>query len=93
MFSRKVTLPSRVPQGYSTIPRPYPRITSHVYNIYETIPAQDTTWYTICAKVIVIVVTYRRVVTGSIEIKVLGISNILHLWKVTVNGVGPCSSI
>jgi len=44
-------------------PRPYPRITSHVYNIYETIPPLDTTWYTIWAKVIVIVATYRRVVT------------------------------
>jgi len=38
-------------------------ITSHVYNIYETIPPLDTTWYTIWAKVIVIVATYRRVVT------------------------------
>jgi len=45
-------------------PRPYPRITSHVYNIYETIPPLDTTWYTIWAKVIVIVATYCRVVTG-----------------------------
>jgi len=44
-------------------PRPYPRITSHVYNIYETIPPRDTTWYTIWAKVIVIVATYLRVVT------------------------------
>jgi len=44
-------------------PRPYPRITSHVYNIYETIPPLDTTWYTIWAKVIVIVATYRKVVT------------------------------
>jgi len=44
-------------------PRPHPRITSHVYNIYETIPPLDTTWYTIWAKVIVIVATYRRVVT------------------------------
>jgi len=30
-FFRKVTLPSRVPQCYSTIPRPYPRFTSYVY--------------------------------------------------------------
>ena len=44
-------------------PRSNPRITSHVYNIYETIPPLDTTWYTIWAKVIVIVATYRRVVT------------------------------
>jgi len=44
-------------------PRSYPRITSHVYNIYETIPPLDTTWYTIWAKVIVIIATYRRVVT------------------------------
>jgi len=65
MFSRKVTLPSRVLLGYSTIPWPYPRITSHVYNIYETIPPLDTTWYTIWAKVIVIVATYRRVVTPA----------------------------
>ena len=34
-----------------------------MYNIYETIPPLDTTWYTIWAKVIVIVATYRRVVT------------------------------
>jgi len=46
-------------------PRPYPRITSHVYNIYETILPLDTTWYTIWAKVIVIVATYRRVVTHA----------------------------
>jgi len=44
-------------------PRPYPRITSHVYNIYETIQPLDTTWYAIWANVIVIVATYRRVVT------------------------------
>jgi len=34
-----------------------------VFNIYETIPPLDTTWYTIWAKVIVIVATYRRFVT------------------------------
>jgi len=50
-------------------PRPYPRITSHVYNIYETIPPLDTTWYTIWAKVIVIVATYRRVVTVGTPLK------------------------
>jgi len=43
--------------------RPLPRITSHLYNIYETIPPLDTTWYTIRANVIVIVPTYRWVVT------------------------------
>jgi len=48
-------------------PRPYPRITSHVYNIYETIPPLDTTWYTIWAKVIVIVATYCRVVTAGVN--------------------------
>ena len=37
-----------------------------MYNIYETIPPLDTTWYTIWAKVIVIVATYRRVVTLSL---------------------------
>jgi len=37
-----------------------------VYNIYKTIPPLDTTWYTIWAKVIVIVATYRRVVTGIV---------------------------
>jgi len=46
-------------------PRPYPGTTSHVYNIYETIPPLDTTWYTIWAKVIVIVAAYRRVVTPA----------------------------
>jgi len=50
------------------LPRPYPRITSLVYNIYETIPPLDTTWYTIWAKVIVIVATYRRVITPKVEI-------------------------
>jgi len=30
---------------------------------YETIPPLVTTWYTIWAKVVVIVATYRRVVT------------------------------
>jgi len=34
-----------------------------MYNIYETIPPLDTTWYTLWAKVIVIVATYRRVIT------------------------------
>ena len=63
MFSRKVTRPSRVPQGYSTIPRPYPRFTSYLYKVYETIPPLVTSWYTIWAKVIVIVATYRVVVT------------------------------
>ena len=63
MFSRNVTLPNRMPKAILLFPRSYPRITSHVYNIYETIPPVDTTWYTIWAKVIVIVATYRRVVT------------------------------
>jgi len=44
-------------------PRPYPRFTSYVYQVYETIPPLVTSWYTIWAKVIVIVATYRRVVT------------------------------
>ena len=35
-----------------------------MYNIYETIPPLDTTWFTIWAKVIVILATYRRVVTA-----------------------------
>jgi len=38
-----------------------------VYNIYESIPPLDTTWYTIWAKVIVIVATYRGVVTVGVE--------------------------
>ena len=45
-------------------PRPYPRFTSYVYQVYETIPPLVTSWYTIWAKVIVIVATYRRVVTN-----------------------------
>jgi len=44
-------------------PRPYPRFTSYLYKVYETIPPLVTSWYTIWAKVIVIVATYRRVVT------------------------------
>ena len=36
-----------------------------MYNIYKTIPPLDTSWYTIWAKVIVIVATYPRVVTGA----------------------------
>jgi len=34
-----------------------------MYKVYETIPPLVTSWYTILAKVIVIVATYRRVVT------------------------------
>ena len=45
-------------------PRPYPSFTSYLYKVYETIPPLVTTWYTIWAKVIVIVATYRRVVTA-----------------------------
>jgi len=44
-------------------PRPYPMFTSYLYKVYETIPPLVTSWYTIWAKVIVIVATYRRVVT------------------------------
>ena len=44
-------------------PRPYPRFTSYLYKVYETIPPLVTSWYTIWAKVIVIVATYRRVIT------------------------------
>ena len=45
-------------------PRPYPRFTSYLYQVYETIPPLVTSWYIIWAKVIVIVATYRRVVTA-----------------------------
>ena len=44
-------------------PRPYPRFTSYLDKVYETIPPVVTSWYTIWAKVIVIVATYCRVVT------------------------------
>ena len=44
-------------------PRPYPWFTSYLYKVYEIIPPLVTTWYTIWAKVIVIVATYHRVVT------------------------------
>ena len=44
-------------------PRPYPRFTSYLYKVYETIPPLVPSWYTIWAKVIVIVATYCRVVT------------------------------
>ena len=37
--------------------------TSSLYKVYETIPPLVTSWYTIWAKVILIVATYRRVVT------------------------------
>ena len=45
-------------------PRPDPRFTSYLYKVYETIEPLVTTWLTIWAKVIVIVATYRRVVTS-----------------------------
>jgi len=45
------------------LPRPYPSFTSYLYKVYETIPPLVTSWYTIWAKVIVSVDTYRRVVT------------------------------
>ena len=48
-------------------PRPYPRFTSYLYKIYEIIPPLVTSWYTIWAKVIVIVATYHRVVTEAIR--------------------------
>jgi len=44
-------------------PRPYARFTSYLYKVYETISPLVTSWYTIWAKVIVIVATYCRVVT------------------------------
>ena len=47
--------------------RPSPRFTSYLYKVYETIPPQVTSWYTIWAKVIVIVDTSRRVVTLPVE--------------------------
>jgi len=46
-------------------PRPYSRFTSYLYPVYETIPPLVPSWYTIWAKVIVIVATYRRVVTPT----------------------------
>ena len=45
---------------------PYPSFTSYLYKVYETIPPLVTSWYTIWAKVIVIVATYRRVVTRRV---------------------------
>jgi len=45
---------------------PYSRFTSYLYKVYETIPPLVTSWYTIWAKVIVIVATYRRVVTSTL---------------------------
>jgi len=45
------------------LPRPYPRFTSYLYTVYETLPPLVTSWYTIWAKVILIVATYRSVVT------------------------------
>jgi len=76
--------PERLPclveylQATQLFPRPYPRITSHVYNIYETIPPLDTTWYTIWAKVIVSVATYRRVITAAIPQNVGYLSQLNH---------------
>jgi len=43
------------------------RFTSYLYKVYETIPPLVTSWYTIWAKVIVIVATYRRVVTARLH--------------------------
>jgi len=43
-------------------PRSCPRFTSYLYKVYEIIPPLVTSWYTIWAKVIVIVAPYRRVV-------------------------------
>ena len=48
-------------------PRPYSRFTSYLYQVYETIPPLVTSWYTIWAKVIVIVATYCRVVTVVVD--------------------------
>jgi len=62
--------PERLPclveylQDTQLFPRPYPRFTSYLYKVYETIPPLVTSWYTIWAKLIVIVATYRRVVTN-----------------------------
>jgi len=51
-------------------PRPYPRFTSYLYQVYETISPLVTSWYTIWAKVIVIVATYHRVVTPRTPLRV-----------------------
>ena len=64
MFSRKVTLPNRVPKATQLFPRFYPMFTSYVYTKYTRpyhlwLPLGIPFW----AKVIVIVATYRRVVT------------------------------
>jgi len=48
-------------------PRPDTRFTSYLYKVYETIPPLVSTWYTIWAKLIVIVATYRRVVTEGYQ--------------------------
>jgi len=58
-------LPCRVEYLKATqqFPRPYPRFTSYLYKVYKTIPPLVSTRYTIWAKVIVIVATYRRVNT------------------------------
>ena len=53
------------------LPRPYPRFTSYLYKVYETIPPLVTSWYTIRAKVILIVATYARVVTPLFSWSVL----------------------
>jgi len=56
-------------------------ITSHVYIIYKTIPPLDTTWYTIWAKVIVIVATNRRVVTEGEAIEGVGAFQGGNQWQ------------
>jgi len=66
------------------LPRPYPRFISYLYKVYETIPPLDTSWYTIWAKVIVIVATYRRVVT---KVPVPGAT---ALWYSTLSFVLCC---
>jgi len=61
-------------------PRPYPRFTSYLYQVYETIPPLVTSWYTIWAKVIVIVATYRRVVTQGLIYGTLAAQYRSHGW-------------
>jgi len=63
MFSERLPCLVEYLKATRQLPRPYPRFTSYLYKVYATIPPLDTSWYAIWAKVIVIVATYRRVVT------------------------------
>ena len=66
MFFRKVTLPCRLPKATQPLPRLSPRLTSYLYTrpYHLWLPLGI---YTIWAKVVFIVATYRGVGTTGIN--------------------------